>query len=173
VRRFFAPLLDERGIQVAYSFDELLRVARGMCESGPAFMRHWPPEVLAIWLRYGCRCAYCDRDLLESRGIAYCFSDREHVLPKCKYPSLESDLANLVVACAACNTIKGDWDPNKERPLVTVDVQHLTDDQHDELVARSRNHVQTKMAETEHEFKQARELILGFLRGQRARTAGA
>lgn len=58
-----------------YSFDELLRVAEGMCKANSSFMHRWHPNTLAVWLRYKCKCAYCDRDLLEDRAIAYFFSD--------------------------------------------------------------------------------------------------
>jgi hypothetical protein len=94
-----------------YSFDELQRVAERMWKDNFFFMYRWSPETLAVWLRHNCKCVYCDRDLLENRDIAYFFSDREHVLPKSKYPSLEFDPNNIVVACAACNTIKGRLEP--------------------------------------------------------------
>lgn len=94
------------------------------------------------------------------------------MLPKSKYPPLELELSNLVVACAACNTAKGDWDPNKEQPLVAHDVRRLTDSQRDELVARSRRYVETKRTETERDFGKEKELILAFLRGQLAQAAG-
>ena len=100
------------------TFDEWLQIAEQMLKDN-AFMHRWAPHTLAVWLRNGCKCAYCDRDLLESRAITYFFSDRDHILPKSKYPSLVSDPNNLVPACAACNTVKGDWDGDREAPIVT------------------------------------------------------
>ena len=156
-----------------YDFDELQRVAERMWKDNFFFMYRWSPETSAVWLRHNCKCVYCDRDLLENRDIAYFFSDREHVLPKSKYPSLEFDPNNIVVACAACNTIKGDWNPNGQMPLVEYDVQHLTDSQREELVTRSRHYVEMKKAETEPEFRQEKELILAFLKNHCLETVGA
>ena len=155
-----------------YSFDELLEVAEGMCKANSSFMHRWHRDALAVWLRYKCKCACCDRDLLQDRAITYFFSDCDHILPESKYPALEHALSNLVVACAACKAIKSDWDCNSEEPLVTHELERLTDDQHAKLVARCRHYVEAKKAESEREFEQEKALIQGFFKSQYAQLVG-
>lgn len=153
-------------------FDDLLQAAQKMCREN-SFMHRWKPETLAVYLRHECKCVYCQRDLMETRDIKYFFADREHILPKGKFPALESDPNNMAVACAACNTIKSDWNPNHQDPIVAPDVQHLELPEREEFLRRSRAYVAFRRAQTEEEFNKERQLITSFLEGCSAKAAGA
>jgi hypothetical protein len=156
------------------TFDDWLQTAKQMRKDN-SFMHRWSPETLAIWLRGGCKCAYCDCDLLESRAVAYFLSARDHVLPKSKYPALKSHPNNLVPTCKACNTIKAYWDANdaaEEIPIVSTNVHVLTDDQRAELLSRCRRYIKSKRPEIVHEFEKEKELIQISLRGERTTAAG-
>jgi hypothetical protein len=72
----------------------------------------WSVETAAIWLQSGCKGVYCDRDMLENRGIAYYFFSHDHLPPKAKYRELESELSNQVLCCRWRNGLKREWDPN-------------------------------------------------------------
>jgi hypothetical protein len=76
-------------------------------------LKHWGEHDLPRWLRDGCKCVYCDRDLLESYETAYYDSAYDHLLPKSAYKELESHDLNLVLCCWPCNKMKASWDANK------------------------------------------------------------
>ena len=75
-------------------------------------LKHWGEQDLPRWLRDGCKCAYCGRDLLESFETAYYNSAYDHLLPKSTYKALESNDLNLVLCCWPCNKMKATWDAN-------------------------------------------------------------
>lgn len=63
------------------------------------------PELLE---RLGQYCSYCEIRLESALAV-------EHVLPKEKYPQLELDWDNFLLACSNCNSTKG------ERDLIITD----------------------------------------------------
>lgn len=76
-------------------------------------LKRWGLGDLQIWLRDGCKCAYCDTDLLESYETAYYAYSYDHLLPRSAYKELESHELNLVLCCWPCNKMKATWDINK------------------------------------------------------------
>ena|SRR5438552_1916208 len=123
----------------------------------------WSEEALVSWLRCDCKCAYCKEDMLKSRDVAYFFSTTlEHLLPKKKYPGLEKEPSNLVLACRACNSRKGQWDPNRDgEPIYTAsEGTQLTEEQRQELIERAKKYIKTKQVEHEKLFSQEKKLLL-------------
>jgi len=125
----------------------------------------WSVETLAIWLRDGCKCVYCDRDMLESYDVAYYAESRDHLLPISRYEELGSTGWNLVLACRTCNGLKGDADPNmSEDPLIyTKGTRLITDKEREELLQRATDIIRKKRNDRERLFQKERELILGSL----------
>lgn len=78
----------------------------------------WSARDLAIWLRDGCRCVYCDKDRLQSYDVLFYDSAYDHLLPVKRYEALKDADWNRVLACRACSTIKHTFDPSRE-PLPT------------------------------------------------------
>ncbi len=76
-------------------------------------LKHWRLLWLVVWLRDGCRCVYCGKDMIECYETTYYTYAHDHLLPKSDYPELESTEWNLVLSCSACNTIKSTFDPNR------------------------------------------------------------
>jgi hypothetical protein len=72
----------------------------------------WSEDSLVVWLRDGCRCVYCYKDMLQSYDVLFYDSAFDHLLPRKVYPSLEERDWNRVLACRACNTIKHAYDPS-------------------------------------------------------------
>lgn len=126
----------------------------------------WCDTTLAIWLRDRGHCVYCGFDLLRDRNFAYHFSCLDHVLPRSKYPALEHDLGNQVLACGSCNRVKRQWDPN-EAGDVCDGKQPLTDDQRRLLVTRVIAYLRQWADARNVKFEQERRLIAGALKVQR------
>lgn len=126
----------------------------------------WFVDTLAMWLRDGCKCFYCRRDMLESYDVAYYAGSRDHLLPVSQYEELGSTGWNLVLACRTCNGLKGDWDPNV-RPdgslIYARGTRSITDQERAELVQRSMGFIKRKRNDRELLFQKERELIRGSL----------
>jgi len=131
------------------------------------FMKQWDPLTLAIWLRDGCRCAYCGKDMLECRETAVFNSTIDHLLPVTLYPELEHVRWNRLLACYACSARKREWDANTAPGYPTVYVRGsctLADPDRYELVARARSYLVTKKLPEKAQFEKERDLIVRALR---------
>ena len=128
-------------------------------------MGSWSQETLATWLEFDCRCAYCDRKMLEDRAIAYFFSHSDHLLPQSKYPQLSTTPSNRVLSCKSCNTIKSDWDPNSNNGIVIEPTRsQLTSEERSKLIATTRAWLTPMKERDEKRFEIEREMIEGCLK---------
>lgn len=57
--------------------------------------------------RIGSYCSYCEMNISNQPDI-------EHVAPKSKNPELENDWDNFLLACKTCNTLKLNFNDNRE-----------------------------------------------------------
>ena len=131
------------------------------------FMKQWDPPTLAIWLRDGCRCAYCGKDMLACRDTASFGSSIDHLLPKAKYPELEHVSWNCLLACSGCHARKQDWDPNLAEgysPVYVRSGRALADPDRYELVTRTRSYLSTQKLPEKANFEKERDLLLRTLR---------
>ena len=124
----------EMSLSVLESFSQRLIDANTSLQ-----LQRWHATSLAIWLREGCRCAYCGRDMLGDRDFARSYYEHDHVLPVKDYPQFEDAQGYRVLACRACNSLKSIWDPNKQSkgdpPIVADDAKEVSPEQLRELVA--------------------------------------
>jgi 5-methylcytosine-specific restriction endonuclease McrA len=128
---------------------ELLRTQKSI-------LKNWPLQDLTIWLRDGCRCVYCDRDMLHDRDITYCLYNYDHVLPVRKYPALENARWNRVLACRGCNSWKATFDPADSGIPATEELR-------DKLIERARKYVQEQRVPAEALFAKEQELLRATL----------
>jgi len=128
--------------------------------------QNWSQPSLRTWILEKCRCAYCDTDLLSTRGTCYCYFSEDHLLPKSLYPELEFERENLILCCRHCNLLKLNYDPNKDgQPIYTeAENRKLDRKQIDELKKRARCYVQREKQRLEPSFEKAKELITETLR---------
>lgn len=89
---------------------DYLEIAEGLKKNN--CLNHWGLIDLQRWLNSGCRCTYCDKDLLECYEAAYYDYSYDHLLPKSEYRELENEELNLVLCCWRCNKMKSTWDAN-------------------------------------------------------------
>jgi 5-methylcytosine-specific restriction endonuclease McrA len=109
----------------------------------------------SIYSKCHFRCQYCGFDGLSSVD-AYWSLQVDHILPKSKYPDLEKDLKNQILACTVCNTFKDNFNPScgeKEK--------YNLSDEHDRnvLVNKSREYIFGKRAEETNLVLKLKELI--------------
>lgn len=143
---------------------ELAALATKLWNEHDAVRANWMPIPLQIWLRDECKCVYCGFDLLGTRGVAYCFSSEDHLLPKSTYPELESRIDNRVLSCRVCNVVKGDHDVNRERPLyVPGEGAVILEGHWQEFRRRPGSYVSVKLTTPEQTFIRAKEIILSNL----------
>lgn len=100
--------------------DEALSKARRLIEAARQDWTDWSEETLTVWLECNCHCVFCDRDLLAERSIAFHLYSVDHLLSKDRYPEMEFEKSNWVLACRECNVLKGRWDPNREAGIYTA-----------------------------------------------------
>ena len=104
-------------------------------------------------------CAYCGLDVLELFED-FRFSETDHLLPKSKYPGLIDVTSNHVLSCQTCNILKRNWDPNDAGSvLVAESATCLSDDERNELIRRTKGHVQAVRQTKRTEFEQYRSLL--------------
>ena len=123
----------------------------------------WSADTLAYWLRDGCKCVYCDRDMLASRDVAVMYQHHEHLLPKAKYPQFENSWWNFVLSCQACNSYKHAFDPNFDG-IFDTSSSVPSEDVRRSLLARARGHVAEARAKCEATFKEEAALLREALR---------
>jgi hypothetical protein len=131
------------------------------------FMKQWDARTLAIWLRDGCRCAYCGKDMLSCRDTVIFGSSLDHLLPIAKYPELDQVSWNSLLACAACHSRKQNWDPNTAdgySPVYVKDGRAPADPDRYELVTRARSYLTSQKLPEKANFEKERDLILRTLR---------
>ena len=89
--------------------------AKVRVENRETMVSWWCDQTLAVWLRDGGRCVFCDENLMARRELAYYYSSIDHLLPKAedKYPQFQNMFWNQVLCCRSCNGIKRDTDPSK------------------------------------------------------------
>jgi len=91
--------------------------AAARLRSDPTFALDWALPALDMWLRYGCRCAYCGADMIANRDVAWFASTTDHLLPQGTYSEYANASWNWVLCCRACNSYKGTFDPSGGKGL--------------------------------------------------------
>lgn len=157
------------------SFSELESMCVRLIKENPALrVEKWHPISLAIWLREGCRCAYCGRDMLSDRDFARHYYEHDHVLPVKNYPQFEHAESYRVLACRACNSLKSTWDPNKDSqgdpPILAGDAKEISPEQLRELVNRTKKHLRKTRFTYECAFSSEKAVILDALAAIRLGT---
>jgi hypothetical protein len=148
-----------------------LSLATEMMQTAVLRQTTWNAATLAFWLRDGCRCVYCERNMLESYDTAYYNSTVDHLLPVSTFPELQNVEWNRVLACRACNGFKGAWDANV--PLLYVKgTQTITADDRQVLFERAKGFVADKRRTREELFKQEHALVLAELQRSSAASSG-
>lgn len=100
------------------------------------------------------KCVYCDKNLLNELSDFYA-ADIDHLLPKSKYPEIESDIDNWVLSCRACNSIKGKMDlPNLSWNALTAIKEHKK-----EVIKMYRNALQERRNAKENEFTAIKRIV--------------
>ena len=69
--------------------------------AAPAVYAHYKDASVDLRDRLGDYCSYCERRIETNLAV-------EHIRPKSVVPTLCTDWANFLLACANCNSIKGD-----------------------------------------------------------------
>lgn len=77
----------------------------------------WSAYMIDMWLRCECKCVYCGRNMLETYIVHEFDAQCDHLLPQGEYPDLRNEPSNWVLACSACNKLKGTWDANTYREI--------------------------------------------------------
>ena len=139
--------------------ENFIEIAKQLRKQAPEEFRDWSDEALAVWLKTKCRCAYCDRALLDDRGLAYYFSTIDHILPISKYGWLAEKIWNKVLSCRSCNLIKRDFNPVvdsynfESSPEPSVEKVN-------EWIRVSRKHCESIRTSKETSFKKVRDLLV-------------
>jgi len=74
----------------------------------------WHRDTIRVWLRSGCHCAYCGKDMLTDADTFFYGNNIDHLVPLSRGGSEEVE--NRVLACRACNFLKRDFDPRLPGP---------------------------------------------------------
>ncbi len=133
-----------------------LLIAQGLMQDA-TIKTYWSVPGLAGWMRDGLVCVYCGRDMLESYDVTYHGYATDHLLPASKYPELDSQAWNLLLACRACNSFKLDYDPNN--PPIYIPGQQPTPEVRPELLNRAKKHVKEKRQAREMLFQKEQQAI--------------
>lgn len=140
--------------------EKALEMAKDLIDKGQ--MGPWSTETTAIWLACDGKCIYCGRDLLQDRGIAYHFSNRDHILPVSARPDLVDEPTNWVLSCTGCNKEKRDWDPSGGS--VQPDFPGpLSEQMRADYVRAAREHLARKLPDNKASFTTEKKLLLEAL----------
>ena len=127
-----------------------------------ALGRPWGRDSVALCLWHNGKCEYCGFDLLSSQGICYYFWCKNHLLPHVKYPELTKCIENKVLACTACTSVKGEYDPDTQKSIYTGNGR-LTMEQRELLLKAAKEYVQQERARLEESFRQEIEVLKPYL----------
>jgi hypothetical protein len=138
----------------------------------------WSVTTLAMWLRDGCQCVYCEKNMLDSYDIAYYSSATDHLLPVSIYPELGDVAWNRVLTCSTCNGLKLDWDANRHPEMCVTHLYvrgtgSVAASDREELFQRAKAYVLEKRRIREALFEKERRLIAEKLTPVSRATAGA
>ncbi len=147
-----------------------LLIAQGVLQD-ESVKQEWSAAAIAGWMRDGLVCVYCGRDMLESYDVVYHGYATDHLLPVSKYPELDSQAWNLVLACRACNSFKLAYDPND--PPIYIPGQQLTLEVRSELLDRAKKYIKEKRQHREMRFQKEKQAIQRAVKSLRAGLAAA
>ena len=108
---------------------------------------NWGEVETKLGIEFDFKCAYCDKDLLESVDN---FKEwqKDHIVPSSK-GGLDED-TNLALSCRTCNFIKSRWDPRLRLGSNPTKA---------DLVNVAREHVSEKRKEAQSEINSYLEII--------------
>ena len=139
-------------------YRRLQEVAQRLRNSEPPFFRGNHIGSVEAWVRDAGKCQYCGRYLYDSYAVLG-DSDTDHILPRSKYELFKHEARNLVACCIECNKIKGDWDPATEatgQPELEIKTLADLETHRDELINRTREHIQRTPDKWQALFEKAR-----------------
>jgi 5-methylcytosine-specific restriction endonuclease McrA len=110
-----------------------------------------------VGLRARYKCEYCGFNVLSS-SQAYRGRNSDHILPKVKYPALRDSFANRALACRACHTSKGQFDPAPGEPKWSRK-HDLTEEERQMLIERVRAHLEPKRKKEDEAIRSAAQLL--------------
>ena len=126
--------------------EQLIAEAKHLARAAKYFKWTGPGRISALagWRRHGNCCVYCDKDFTKDWEAMF-DSHTDHLLPR-SYNEILWDPRNLVRGCWPCNTLKNDYDANRELPEDKLPEDggrytsgpHLTRRQHEELLSVCR-----------------------------------
>jgi uncharacterized protein YjbI with pentapeptide repeats len=136
------------------SREQCLRQAEELSRAHPYFK--WTHiEALAGWCRYGDRCVYCGKPLLNNWETVVSSAHTDHLLPR-KYTEIEWDDLNLVLCCTTCNCLKADYDANPDvAPELRYTGGQITEAQHTAILEACRREVSRRRAERQAHIETA------------------
>ena len=73
-------------------------------DGAPLVFEHYSDAAPHLKARLGRFCSYCERTIPVNLAV-------EHKRPKQKYPELDREWSNLLLACGNCNSCKGEREP--------------------------------------------------------------
>jgi hypothetical protein len=142
--------------------ENLQRLAISLHERNSYWAKWGGIWAIAAYLRDRGICQYCGCNLFESYESLFGKQELDHLLPKTRYPQLETHIWNLVTACRLCNNLKSHWDPNKEGGTVVYDAGSVdlpSETQYFELLGRARSYVSERRKAKAEEFLSARNMF--------------
>jgi 5-methylcytosine-specific restriction endonuclease McrA len=142
--------------------EEIEKVAGELYPKLKALGREWYRDSVVLCLWHKGKCAYCGFDLLSGRGVCYHYWCVDHLLPQCAYPELKDHIENKVLACRACNSVKGEWDPDPDASVYCRNGQ-LTSSQRERLLGYAKEYVGRENARLEGSFGEELALLRPFV----------
>ncbi len=109
---------------------------------------HWGDVEVKLGIEFDFKCAYCDKNLLESVDN-YKEWQTEHIIPHSKGGA--DDESNFALTCRTCNFIKGVWNPKDH-------FVGLNPNKHD-LIAVAKSYILRKRSETNNDISLYLRLI--------------
>jgi 5-methylcytosine-specific restriction endonuclease McrA len=127
-------------------------------------LRSWSAESMAIYVRDGSQCAYCNFELWDSFMLGYYFATLDHILPKSKFGMFESLSWNKTPCCRGCNALKRSYNPDEGENQIDLNNPYFipTMELRQKWIERSRRYIQERKARREEQFEAEVKLMRGL-----------
>jgi hypothetical protein len=139
------------------NFEECLQEALNIKKNDPELFRNWYDQTLAIWIRDGFKCVYCEEPMLQSSLVMDHASNLDHIVPRQPHLVID-DPWNLVLACRRCNNLKRSWNPAEH-----LGILEPNEKDRDELLTTAKIRVAEKREEREDRFRKQKPILTKYL----------